>query len=133
MARPIHNLKPTIRTPSDIANLLMEELRYEKREVVKVVLLNTKNKILKIQDISLGGANQASLEPKDALCEAIKMSAPKIILVHNHPSGDPEPSKSDFELTDQIFDAALLMGIELLDHIVIGDGIYQSILAKRKE
>ena len=132
MARPIQELHQIIRKPSDLADLLMEELRYEKREIVKVVILNTKNKILKIQDVSLGGANQASLVLKDALSEAIKMSAPKIILVHNHPSGDPTPSKSDYWLTDRIYDAAELMGIQMLDHIVIGDGSYQSIFAKRK-
>ena len=133
MARPLREMQAVIHTPEDLANLLMEELRYEKREIVKVVILNTKNKILKIEDISLGGANHASLVPKDALSEAIKMCAPKIILVHNHPSGDPTPSKSDYHMTDRMYDAAELVGIQMLDHIIIGDGNYQSIFAKRKE
>ena len=60
------------------------------------------------------------------------MQAPKIILIHNHPSGDPKPSKSDYKVTDRIYEAAQLMGIQLLDHIIIGDGSYQSLLLERK-
>ena len=88
MSRPINNQMIKIKTPEDVVNLLMPELRYEKREVAKVILLNTKNLVLKIINISLGGANFAYLEPKDVLAEAIKLQVPKIILVHNHPSGD---------------------------------------------
>ena len=114
-----------------IADILIPELRYEKREIAKVVILNTKNVILRIINISLGGTNFTLLEPKDVLTEAVKMQAPKIILVHNHPSGDATPSKSDYNVTDRVFEAAELMGIELLDHIVIGDGTYQSILRQK--
>ena len=108
----------------------MPEMRYEKREIAKVLLLNCKNLVLKIVDISLGGANFACLEPKDILAEALKLQAPKIILVHNHPSGDTTPSKSDFNITDRIYEAAELMGIQMLDHIIIGDGTYESIFRK---
>ncbi len=86
MARPIHSLKIKISTSVDVVKLLMEELRYEKRECAKVIILNEKNEILKIMDISLGGANFAIIEPRDVLSEAVKIGAPKIILVHNHPS-----------------------------------------------
>ena len=109
----------------------MEELRYEKREVAKVVIMNVKNYVLRIVDISYGGNNLAILEPKEVLLEAIKMQANKIIIVHNHPSGDPTPSKGDYEITDRIFDAADVLGIELLDHIVIGDGKYESIMSNK--
>ena len=78
----------------------------------------------------MGGANFAFIEPKDILSEALKIGAPKIILVHNHPSGSPKPSKSDYELTKRIYDATEIMGIELLDHVVIGDGAFESILRK---
>lgn len=88
ISRPINNKKDVIRTPKDVANLLMPELKYEKRELAKVIILNTKNVILRIINISLGGSNFACIEPKDVLVDAIKMQAPKIILVHNHPSGD---------------------------------------------
>ena len=107
--------------PQDVANILMEELKYEKREIVKVIILNIKNIVLKIVNITVGSTNFAVLEPKDVLIEAIKMQAPKIILVHNHPSGNATPSKEDFEITKKIYQCAKLMGIELLDHIVIGE------------
>ena len=129
IARPINN-KIKITSAKDVANLLMPEMRYEKREMAKVILLNSKNIVQKIINISLGGANFAYLEPKDVLSEAIKVQAPKIILVHNHPSGDVSPSKSDFELTERLYEAAQIIGIDLLDHIIIGDGTYESILRK---
>ena len=87
--------------------------------------------MIKVLDISYGGTSSASLEPKDVLVEAIKVGAPKIILAHNHPSGDSEPSFADFEITNRIEKASKIMGIELLDHIVIGDGNYVSIFLKR--
>ena len=132
IARPINQKKPSIKTPKDVADMLIPELRYEKQEKVKVLILNSKNVVLKTQDVSLGGSNSASVEPKDVLAEAIKMQAPKIILVHNHPSGDVKPSKGDYKVTDRIYEAAQLMGIQLLDHIIIGDGTYQSLLLGRK-
>lgn len=133
MSRPINDSKIQIRTTKDIAEMFMDELRYEKREIVKLILLNTKNIVMKIIDISFGGTSSALLEPKDILIEAIKIGAPKIIIIHNHPSGDSEPSLADFEITKRIEDASKIMGIELLDHIVIGDGNYVSIFLRRGE
>ena len=135
MSRPINTLKTKIKTTQEVADLFMEELRYEKREIAKVIILNSQNIILKIIDISFGGTSYAILEPKEVLLEAIKMQAPKIILVHNHPSGDPTPSKQDYRATDRIYEAAQVMGIELLDHVVIGDGKFESLFSKvsRKE
>lgn len=86
MARPINLNKVTIKYPEDVANLVMDELRYERKEMVKVVILNSKNIVLKIADIAIGGTNFAAIEPKQALMDCIKMGAPKIILIHNHPS-----------------------------------------------
>lgn len=121
MSRPVKNLKVKIKSGQDVANLLMEEMRYEKREVVKLILLNSKNNILKIVNVSYGGTNFAMIEPKEILLEAIKIGSPKIILVHNHPSGDSTPSNSDYHVTDRIYECAELFGIQLLDHIIIGD------------
>lgn len=132
MSKPINLLKVKIKEPKDIANILMEELKYEKREIAKVIILNSQNIIMKIVDVSYGGTSYAVLEPKEILLEAIKMQAPKIILVHNHPSGDPTPSKNDFRATDRIYEAADIMGIELLDHIIIGDNQFESIFAKKQ-
>lgn len=125
LAKPIEN-EIFVRSSDDVAKLFMEELRFEKREIVKIIILNTKNKILRIQDISLGGTNSAIVEPKDILSEPIKMGANKIILLHNHPSGNASPSKEDFEVTKRIKVCAEMFGIKLLDHIVIGDGEYRS-------
>ena len=127
LSRPIENSKVKISSPSDVANLLIDELRYEKREIVKVIILNTKNIVIKMVDICLGSNNSAILKPKDALIDAIKMGAPKIILVHNHPSGDPTPSKADIDFTKRLEQASSIVGIELLDHIIIGDSKFESI------
>lgn len=127
MSLPLSEVS-VIKTSEDVANLLMQELRYEKREKVKLLILNSKNSILRIIDISYGSSNFAVIEPKDVLMEAVKSEAPRIILVHNHPSGDPTPSTADIKVTKRIKEAANLLGIELLDHIVIGDGIYKSII-----
>lgn len=129
MERPIDKVEIKIKSAENVANLLMNEMRYEKREKVKMLILNTKNIVLKILDISYGGTNFAIIEPKDILIEPIKMGAPKIILVHNHPSGDPTPSKEDIEVTKRIYNASALLGIELLDHIVIGNQKYVSIFS----
>ena len=131
MSRPINDTKIRIKNTKDIANILMDEMRHEKREVVKLVLLNNKNIIMKIIDVSYGGTTSAQVNPKDILAEAIQIGAPKILLVHNHPSGDPEPSFADFEITERIEKASKIMEIELIDHIVIGDGSYESIFLKR--
>lgn len=130
--KPINKENIKIKESKDVAKLLMSELRYEKREKVKLILLNSKNVVLKIKDISYGGSNFAMIEPKEILNEAIKLQAPKIILVHNHPSGDVTPSKADFNITDRIYEASEILGIKLLDHIIIGDNKYESILRTKE-
>ena len=131
MARPVKKLKVRIKSGQDVANLLMEEMRYEKREIAKIIALNAKNIVLKVIDISYGGNNFAMLEPKEILLEAIKCNAPRIILVHNHPSGDPTPSQSDYRATDRIYECTQMLGLELLDHIIIGDGTYESMIKNK--
>lgn len=127
MSKPLDTSQVQINSPKDVAELLTDEMKFEKREIVKALILNSKNVIIKIVDVCLGGTNSAILKPKDVLQEVIKIGAPKIILVHNHPSGDPTPSKSDFEFTERMVQASSIMGIELLDHIVIGDYGFTSI------
>lgn len=122
--------KITIREPQDIAKILMSELRFEKIEQIKLIILNNKNEILKMQEIAKGGVNFASVSIKEILSEPIKMQAPKIILVHNHPSGDSTPSKQDIIFTEKIYDIAMMLGIELVDHLVIGNMNYTSIFSK---
>jgi DNA repair protein RadC len=132
MSRPIDNKKVIIKSPKDVADLLIEELKYEKREILKVLILNTKNVVKKISNIAIGGVSWVNVEPKDILQDAIKMGMNKIIIVHNHPSGDATPSISDIEMTKKIDQCANLFGIQLLDHIVIGDGTFCSIKQKLK-
>ena len=129
ISKPIDICKVKVKNPQDIANLVMNELKIEKKEIVKVVILNSQNIIIKIQTISLGGTNSANIDPKDIFMEAIKSGAPKIILVHNHPSGDSSPSEQDCEFTKRIKKVSQMLGIQLLDHIIIGDNQYTSINA----
>ena len=100
----------------------MNELKLEKREIVKVIILNSQNVVIKIQNISHGGTNSANVDPKDLFAEA-----PKIIMVHNHPSGNSKPSQQDIEFTERMEQASEILGIQLLDHIVIGYNEYTSI------
>jgi DNA repair protein RadC len=132
MSQPINKKIVKVNSSVDVANMLMSELRFEKVEHVKLLLLNAKNCIVRIIDISKGGMNSAIVEPKEILQEAIKAGIPKIILVHNHPSGDSTPSKADIDLTRRLYSAANLLGIQLLDHIVIGDRCYTSIFSAER-
>lgn len=128
MTRPSNYRKIQIKGPNDIANLLMNDLRFEKREVVKVIIMNNKNIVLKILDVAIGSGNTSSINIRYILSETIKINAPKIVLVHNHPSGDPTPTEADITVTKKIKEAAELLKIELVDHIVIGNMKYQSIM-----
>ena len=134
ISMPINILEYKIKNTEDVANLFMSEMANEKREIAKLLILNSKNIILKIMDLSIGGTNYAILEPKIVLAEPIKMQAPKIILVHNHPSGNPKPSQKDFQATDRIYEAADIMGIELLDHVIIGkNNQYDSVMLEKNK
>ena len=108
----------------------MEEMRLEKQEIVKLIILNNKNEIIRMKNLALGGINSVNMSMKDILSEPIKIQAPKIILVHNHPSGDATPSKADMKMTEEIFKVTELFNIQLLDHIVIGNGTFTSIISK---
>ena len=120
----------TIKQPYDLAKILMSELKFEKSEKVKLIILNNKNEIQKIKEIATGGSNFANVSIKDILSEPIKMKAPKIILVHNHPSGDSTPSNQDRVFTEQLYEISELMGIQLVDHLVIGNMNYTSIFSE---
>ena len=133
MGTPINSKKIKISNSQDVANLFMQELRYEKCEHAKAILLNSKNIVIKIVNISLGGNNFANVEPKEFLAEAVRCSAPNIILVHNHPSGDPTPSGTDYIITDRLAECSDIMGIKLLDHVVIGNGIFKSAMLKTND
>lgn len=133
MSKPSNYKKIQIKSTEQLAKLVMEELRLEKREFVKLFLLNTKNEILKNMDISIGGTNFANVNMKEIISETLKIKAPKIILVHNHPSGDPTPSKADITFTDRLYNAARMFDIELVDHIIIGNMKFKSIFVETKK
>lgn len=120
--------KKKIKDASEIASILMSEMSQQKREVIKEVILNSKNEILKIKDLAIGSTSFAKLDLKDILVEPIKMEAPKIIIAHNHPSGDIKPSEHDIVYTNYVYHAAKEMGIELMDHLIIGSMKYISIM-----
>ena len=128
MNKPSNYRRIKVTSPKDIVDLLMNDLRFEKQERVKLIILNNKNIILKIMEVSLGGGNSVNIDIRTILAETIKMKAPQIILVHNHPSGDATPSKNDIEVTERLKKASQLLGIKLLDHIVIGNMQYKSII-----
>ena len=129
MSKPSNYKKIQIKSPKDVANLLMSDLRFEKREIAKIIILNNKNVVLKILDVAIGSGNFSNLNIRYILSETVKTNAPKIILAHNHPSGDPTPSGADIVVTNKLKEAAEILNIELLDHIVIGNMQYRSILS----
>lgn len=119
-----------ISQPKDAADLIMESMRHLKQECLKLILLNTKNIVLAVKDVSIGSLNSSIVHPRDVFYDAIKRSSASIIISHNHPSGDPTPSSEDINLTHRIKECGKLLGIELLDHIIIGDGCYISLKEK---
>jgi len=122
--------KPVIRSPGDAANLMMARLRYEPREHCIIILLSTKNHVLATPTISIGSLNASIVHPRELFREAINHSAAALILVHNHPSGDPTPSSDDITLTQKLVDAGNILEIHVLDHIIIGDNKYVSLKEK---
>jgi len=115
-----------ISSPDDAAMLMMEELRHEQKEHFKILLLDTKNNVRKVSEISIGSLNSSIVHPREVFKEAVVNVASSIILVHNHPSGECEPSHEDIVLTNRLDECGKIMGIRVLDHIIIGDGIYFS-------
>lgn len=124
--------KIIIRKPKDVVEVIIQDMRFEKQEILKVIMLDNHNQILKIKDVAKGTNNFVSASVRNILNEAVKIQALKIILVHNHPSGNPNPSQKDYEFTEKVRKASELLEIQLLDHIVIGDNKYISIFSKEK-
>lgn len=118
--------KIRISSPDDAAMLMMEEMRYLQKEYFKILLLDTKNNVKKISEISVGSLNSSIVHPREVFKEAVINSCSSIILVHNHPSGEAQPSHEDIVLTNRLDECGKLIGIKVLDHVVIGDGVYFS-------
>lgn len=113
--------------PENVSRFFMERLRHETQEHFCVAYTNVKNRLIGWKEISIGGLNAAPADVKEAMKWAIRFKAYGLILVHNHPSGYPEPSKEDIELTENFAKAAKFIDCEVLDHVIIGDGIYVSL------
>jgi len=128
------SLKPvyggmSVDNDKDVADLFMEDLRYQKKEIFKAILLNSKGRVISIETISVGELNSTVVHPREVFSIAIKKSAASIIFVHNHPSGDSSPSTEDFLTTARLVECGNLLGINVADHLVIGDGQYTSMRA----
>lgn len=118
--------KIQVDSPQVLVNLLMEKMRYLKKEHFKIAILDTKNQLISIEGISIGNLNASIVHPREVFNIAIRRSANSIILIHNHPSGDPAPSNEDINITKRLIEAGSIIGIKVLDHIVIGDNRYIS-------
>ena len=131
MSHPINKEKIVIKNANIVAKLMKNELVNEKREIIKILLLNTKNVLIKKVNVAWGMADKVEIDIKYIFEEAIKSGVPKIIVVHNHPSGDPTPSIYDYEITEKIKKVGDLLKIELLDHIIIGNGKYATAMRRK--
>lgn len=116
----------SFRNPVSIAEYYMEKLRHRDRECVILICLDSKGQVITEKQLSDGTVNMSLISPRQIFIEALQCKAVNIVLVHNHPSGDPTPSHSDRELTENVREMGSKMDIELLDHIIIGDNRYSS-------
>lgn len=119
-----------ISSPKNISDMLMNEMTDLNQEVLKLIMLNTKNKVIGIKDIFKGSLNTSVVHPREIFNEAVKRNSASIIICHNHPSGDPTPSKEDINITIRLKECGSIMGIKLLDHIIIGNEKFVSLKEK---
>jgi DNA repair protein RadC len=127
LAAHVAEQRPRITSAEDVVRLLMIYYKDKETEEFKALLLNTKNEVLKILSISAGVLDSTMALPRDVFRQAIREGATAVIVCHNHPSGDPEPSRDDISLTKRLSEAAEILGIRLLDHVVFGDGRHVSL------
>ena len=110
-----------VNRPEIIANLVMDTMKHLEKEHFDIAILDTKNQIISIDNVSIGTLNSSIVHPRDVFNIAIKKSANALILIHNHPSGDPTPSKEDISITNRLIETGEIVGIKVLDHIIIGN------------
>ncbi|MEH7493458.1 RadC family protein [Neobacillus niacini] len=134
IGRRITNLNYTdryvIRSPEDGANYVMNDMRFLSQEHFVCLYLNTKNQVLHKQTIFIGSLNASIVHPREVFREALKRSAASIICLHNHPSGDPSPSREDIEVTKRLVECGKMIGIDVLDHLIIGENKFVSLKEK---
>ena len=121
-----------IKDDQDVAALLMEDMRHQKREIFKAVLLNSKGGVISVETVSVGQLNSTMVHPREVFSAAVRRSAAAVVFAHNHPSGDPTPSREDYVTTERLVECGRLLGITVADHLIIGDGRYMSLRAMGK-
>ena len=119
--------RTVIHGSEDVARLVMEEMRYLKKEHFRCVLVNAKGEIITVDDVSVGELSSTVIHPREVFQAAVRKSASAVIFIHNHPSGDPTPSREDIQTTERLIDAGRLLGIRVLDHVIIGNGRFESL------
>ena len=119
-----------ISKPEDIYDLVKDDMKYFEQEHFRILMLNTKNILINIKDIFIGASDSSVIETRKVFKEALKYNAKNIAICHNHPSGDPDPSKEDVNISLRIKEAGKIIGIDLLDHIIIGDNRFISLKYK---
>lgn len=117
-------------SPSSVAEYYMEDMRHETQEVMKLVMINSRGKLIGENEVSKGTVNASIITPREIFIEALQRQAVAVVAIHNHPSGDPAPSEADIVLTQRIEQAGDIIGIKLLDHIIIGNNCYVSLREK---
>lgn len=123
--------RPIIQSPEDVVNLLQGDMAFLEQEHLRVVLLNTKSQVLAIREVYRGNVDSAVVRPGEVFKEAVRSNAPRVIVVHNHPSGDPTPSQEDIQVTVQLIEAGRLLDVELLDHVVVAQNGFVSLKERR--
>lgn len=119
-----------IKTTEDVFHLLKNDLGTKKKEHFRILSLNSRNQLIEIDNISMGSLDSSIAHPREIFCTAIQNSAALIILVHNHPSGDPAPSEDDLEITKRLVEAGKILGIEVIDHIIVAKDSFFSFKGK---
>ncbi|MBA7485975.1 hypothetical protein ES707_21527 [subsurface metagenome] len=119
--------RETAKTPEDVVALVRSRLKGKKKEYFLALLLDTRNQLIRVAEISVGSLDSSIVHPREVFKEAVAASAASVIFAHNHPSGDPEASEDDLNLTKRLAEAGEIMGIDVLDHIIIGEQKYLSL------
>jgi len=119
--------KPIVKTPEDVAGLVRGRLKGKKKEHFLVLMLDTRSRLIRVAEISIGSLDGTIVHPREVFKEAISATAASVIFVHNHPSGDTTASEDDVGLTKRLAEAGDIVGIDVLDHIIIGDNKYSSL------
>ncbi|MDR1496238.1 MAG: DNA repair protein RadC [Clostridiales Family XIII bacterium] len=117
-------------SPDDIALFFMEDLRYEKNERFKVLMFNVRGEMMGRELISVGSISSSIVDAREVFRPAVRRGAASVVLVHNHPSGDPSPSPQDIDVTVRLVDAGEVLGVKVLDHLIIGNGCFTSFRRK---